>query len=308
MDYQSSPSYQGSLFRDFLLGAGCIGLAVLFYYLAFSAGRPEKGSNAPQAVKIEQPSEPAWDFKLYKDPSSSFILRYPDYLRIVSSSSEEVRLKSDEKGIELIASSWDGGMIPGLSFLYEDEIKERSKSWRIVYKSLSEKNLFYVISGKNDKGSIFYRRVVLKDGSFLSIETIYPESQKAAGEVLVNTFATFPEMNNIRLSGELIQNTSKFPVEFKLTVSQDGTVSGYYWYKKYKESNHINISWKVSNSQGLLILITEKGTEKWVFANNGSGPLSFYSVLRGSMYKYENNEARLAGNAPIKEYVFTLRQ
>jgi hypothetical protein len=250
---------------------------------------------------------PIWDFDLYNDPSGSFILRYPNYLSIKSSSSGKVHLESKEKDIKLIAVAIDGSDVPDLSVVYEDELEKRSQSGSIVYKVLKD-GRFFVISGKDNDGGIFYLRESLKDGDIYSIETVYPEHQKAAGDAIIKTFTSFPEMNVIRLSGDLTQDSSHYPVEFKLTVSNDGNVSGYYWYKKYKESNHIDLSGKVSdNIPRTLTLVSGKGTEEWIFSSNSTGPFSLYSNLKGKMLKYVSNEARLAGNAPTKEYSFVLK-
>ena len=250
---------------------------------------------------------PLWDFSLYSDPSGAFILRYPNYLSVKANSSGSVQLESKEKNVKLIAEAIDGSDVPGLSVVYEDELERRSQSGSIVYKLLKD-GQFFVISGKDNDGCIFYLRESLKGGDIYSIETVYPEHQKVAGDALIKTFASFPEMNVIRLSGDLTQDSSKYPVEFKLTVGNDGNVSGYYWYKKYKESNHIDLSGKVSdNIPRTLTLVSGKGTEEWIFSSNSTGPFSLYSELKGKMFKYEDNEARLAGNAPTKEYSFVLK-
>ena len=202
----------------------------------------------------------------------------------------------------------DGSSIPGLSVLYEKELMERSKTGTVTYKYLKDGS-FFVVSGEKRDGNNFYIKEIIKDGGYLSIETEYQKKQNAAGVMLCNSFKTFPEMNIVRLSGELTQGSSKYPVEFKFTVAEDGSVSGYYWYKKYAESNHIDISGKVSEKKPrTLTLVTGKGTEEWVFDSNSSGPLSMYSLLTGVMYKYENNDARLRGESPSKEYRFTLQQ
>lgn len=310
MEYRSDHDYSVRQIRDMAICLGCLIVSLLFLHLGFSVDskKKEKHFAHNETDQIEaSPNSAIWDFDLYNDPSGAFILRYPNYLGIKSKSSGSVQLESKEKNIKLIAEAIDGSDVPGLSVAYEDELERRSQSGSIVYKLLKD-GQFFVISGKDNDGCIFYLRKSLKDGDIYSIETVYPEHQKAAGDALIKTFSAFPEMNVIRLSGDLTQDSSNYPVEFKLTVSNDGNVSGYYWYKKYKESNHIDLSGTVSdNIPRTLTLVSGKGTEEWIFSSNSTGPFSLYSDLKGKMFKYENNEARLAGNAPIKEYSFVLK-
>lgn len=264
-----------------------------------------KLSREDTPVKASAPT-PIWDFNLYNDLSGAFILRYPNYLTINIASPGAVHLESKEKGVKLYASAFGGSVITGLSSIYQDELKKRSQSGSVLYKLLKD-GQFFVISGKDDNGDIFYLRESLVDGKIYSIETSYPETQKADGEAIIKSFPSFPLMNIVRLSGELVQSSS-YPVMFKLTISEDGTVSGYYWYTKYKESNHIDLSGKVSDDiPRTLTLVSGKGTEEWLFTSNSTGPMSFNSDLKGRMLKYENNESRLAGASPTKEYSFVLR-
>ena len=310
MEYRSDHDYSVRQIRDMAICLGCLIVSLLFLHLGFSVDseKKEKHFAHNETDPIEaSPNTAIWDFDLYNDPSGAFILRYPNYLGIKSKSSGSVQLESKEKNIKLIAEAIDGSDVPGLSVAYEDELERRSQSGSIVYKYLKD-GQFFVMSGKDHDGCIFYLRECLKDGDIYSIETVYPEHQKAAGDALIKTFTSFPEMNVIRLSGDLTHDSSNYPVEFKLTVGNDGNVSGYYWYKKYKESNHIDLSGKVSdNIPRTLTLVSGKGTEEWIFSSNSTGPFSLYSELKGKMFKYENNEARLAGNAPIKEYSFVLK-
>ena len=306
MEYQKDTDYSVSQFRDIALCIGCLMISIVFLNLGFSSSSKKGKSHIERTGETQSASTPIWDFSLYNDPSGAFTLRYPNYLRVNSSSSGKVHLESKEKNIKLIAEAIDGSAIPGLSVVYKDEVEKRSQTGSIVYKSLKDGE-FFVISGKDNDGDLFYLRERLKDGDIYSIETVYPEIQKAAGDALIKSFTSFPEMNVIRLSGDLTQASSNYPVEFKLTVSNDGDVSGYYWYKKNKESNHIDLSGKVSDTiPRTLTLVSGKGTEEWIFSSNSTGPFSLYSDLNGKMFKYENNEARLAGDAPTKEYSFVL--
>ena len=311
MEYLRDPDYSSNQTRDVLISIGCLIVSALFLYLGFSVdSAPKKNKQQKGLAEAVQASTSStvWDFKIRKDPTNLFTIRYPNYLNSESFSPGSARLKSDDKGIDVVAKAWDAGDVPGISVLYEDELKTRSESGTVSYKYLKDGD-YFVLSGKNESGNIFYLKEVSKEGYFYSIETTYPEIHKPSGDAIVKSFSTFPEMNIVRLSGELVQGSSTYPVIFKLSVTDDGTVSGYYWYKKNKESNHINVSGKVSDkSPRTLTMVTGKGTEEWLFSSNSSGPLSMYSELRGKMLKYESNESRLAGNSPTKEYTFTLNQ
>ena len=310
MEYRRDPDYSVNQIRDIAICLGCLIVSLLFLHLGFNvdSGRRGKHFAKTETNPTEaSPGIPLWDFGLFNDPSGAFILRYPNYLSIKSSSSGTVHLESTGKGIKLIAKVMEGSSVTSLSTFYEEELERRSQSGSIVYKLLKE-GQFFVISGKDNNSNIFYLRENQNDGAIYSIETVYPEIQKVAGEAIIKTLSSFPQMNIVRLSGKLIQGSSTYPVEFKLTVSEDGDVSGYYWYKKYKESNHIDLSGQVSDDiPRTLTLVTGKGTEEWLFSSNSTGPLSLYSDLKGRMLKYESNESRLAGDEPTKEYSFVLK-
>ena len=91
-------------------------------------------------------------------------------------------------------------------------------------------------------------------------------------------------------------------------MKEDEIVSGYYWYKKYKESNHTSFSGSLEGTKPqTLVLTSAKGTEVFRFVSPVEDSFNCDSGLSGKWFKYESGEARTAGADPVKIYSIILK-
>lgn len=315
MEYQKDASYSSQQIRDILIGLGCLVLSFFLLMTGLKTGR-EKTSRKTfpideQALTKEKSSAPEltpMNYKIYDAPQK-FTVIYPSYLNPEDFSEGEITkvvFSSVEQGITMTAEKYDGGMVPGLSIVYENMLKTRSKNGSVTYKLL--KDDFFVISGYDSRGKIFYRRESIVDGFFYGIELLYPDSWKEPANRLIASFSDFPRMNSLLYSGNLIDGATTYPIALRLFVNEDDVVSGYYWYKRYKESNHTNLSGSVTDTKPLtLVMVSAKGTEVFRFVSPMGDRFNCESGLSGEWFKYENNEARLAGADPVKSFSVILK-
>jgi hypothetical protein len=206
----------------------------------------------------------------------------------------------------MTAEAFSGEAIPSLSFEYEDMLNKRTKNGSVTYKLL--KDNFFVLSGYDSRGKVFYRRESVVDGTLYSIELLYPDSWKESANRLIASFPDFPKMNSLLYSGNLIDGSNTYPISLRLFVNENETVSGYYWYKRYKESNHTNLSGSLTGTKPqTLVMVSAKGTEIFRFVSPIPDRFNCEAGLSGEWFKYENNEVRIAGADPIKSFSVILQ-
>lgn len=247
-------------------------------------------------------------YKLYDVPSK-FSVVYPSYMKPDVESGDnytKVVFSSVEKGITLTAEIYEESVIPSIKNLYDDMLEKRSKGGSITYNMLKDNH--YVISGRDNRGKIFYRRGSVEGKSKYCIELLYPEIWQESADRLIASFPDYPRMNSLLYSGKLIDGSKSYPISLRLFVKEDEIVSGYYWYKKYKESNHTSFSGSLEGTKPqTLVLTSAKGTEVFRFVSPVEDSFNCDSGLSGKWFKYESGEARTAGADPVKIYSIILK-
>ena len=315
MEYQKEAGYSSKQIRDFLIGLVCFALSFVLLMTGFKSGG-ENGLSQSTPVDEQalidagsrgQEGTPK-NYKIYGVPQR-FTVVYPSYFKPEDFSKDDktkVVFSSVETGVTMTAEAFKGEEIPDLSFEYEDMLNKRTKNGSVTYKLL--KDNFFVLSGYDSRGKIFYRRESVMDGTFYSIELLYPDSWKEPANRLIASFPDFPKMNSLLYSGNLIDGSTTYPIALRLFVNDEETVSGYYWYKKYKESNHTNLSGSLTGTKPkTLIMVSAKGTEVFRFVSPTADRFDYETGLSGEWFKYENNESRLSGANPVKSFSVRLQ-